>query len=137
MKRMLLLWAKPFENAPRPIHILAVFAGSTIAHYIIFYAIDHTVMVWPVTLFFMGQGVGCILERHLLKHHGIRVGGLRGRLWCFVWGTLTAIPLVNAQYGSGWIGYARRDFTLQPQNSPVEWALYALGFPSVLAKGGN
>lgn len=48
--------------------------------------------------------------------------------------TITAIPLVNEHHEIGWAGAIRKGFTEDPNTSPVQWGLYALGYPSLLDK---
>jgi hypothetical protein len=80
----------------------------------------------------MGQGLACVFERYLLRSYGIRVSGPLGRLWMTVMLTITTIPLVNEHHEMGWAGAIRKGFTETPDSSPVQWALYALGRPSLL-----
>jgi hypothetical protein len=134
---MFLLWTAPLAHAPKPIRLMAIFASSMIAHFMMFYAIHHRILYIPIGLTFLGQGLGCVLERYVLKRYGIRTGGPWGLVWAVGWSLVWGIPLVNAQYGSGWMGYVRRDITLKPEMSVVEWAVYALGWPSVLRRGAK
>lgn len=129
---MLLFWSEPFAKVSRSIHILATFFISTLVHWYDFYPITYRFSPWPTAIFFMGQGMGCVMERYLFKSHGIRIGGIWGRLWAFTWFTLTVAPLVNEQYGAGFAGGLRRDYTTKPETSLVEWGLYALGGKSPL-----
>lgn len=80
----------------------------------------------------MGSGLGCVFERYLLRHHNIRFKGLLGRIWMLGVFTLTSIPAVIEHHEMGWAGAVRKGFTLDPTTSPVQWALYALGYPSLL-----
>lgn len=50
--------------------------------------------------------------------------------------TVTAIPVVNEHYQIGWAGAIRKGFTEDPASSPVQWGLYALGYPSLFDKRG-
>jgi hypothetical protein len=125
---MFLHMAKPFEALPRPLYLLSIFIISTIFHIVLFGARQHKWAIYPLTLFYAGTGVACLLERVFRQVTGRKVGGIIGRVWTWTVLYLLSQPMVTYEYGMGWMGAIRGPFTEEAQNSMVVWAAYRLGW---------
>lgn len=110
---------------------------SFLIHVAMFGALNRHFSIFSNAIFFVGQGLGCVFERYLLRHHGIRVGGLAGRIWMTAVLTLTSFPLVNDHHEMGWAGGIRKGFVETPQSSAVQWILYTMGRPNLISGKSN
>lgn len=120
--------ASPFQRFGKAIHILAVFTISGLFHVAVFYAPAKRLVIYPYMIFYVGQGVGCIAERAFYRLTGRRVGGIAGWIWTWTFMYLTALPTVEHEYASGWVGVMRDVLSKKPEQSLVVWAVYALGW---------
>jgi hypothetical protein len=98
------------------------------------YALNRQTSILAISTFFMGQGLACVFERHLLRSYGTRFRGPLGRIWMTAVLTITAIPLVNYHHEIGWAGAIRKSFAEVPESSPVQWALHFFGQPSLIGQ---
>lgn len=108
---------------------------SVLHHLITYWPLEHKVHAYPYLLFFLGNGLGCILERAYYKITGKKVHGILGAIW--VWTVMYNLsqPIVSTEYSSGWVGEMRGPFSEDPWTSLVAVAVYKLGWgesPDVL-----
>ncbi|ORX35112.1 hypothetical protein BD324DRAFT_652826 [Kockovaella imperatae] len=122
-----LLLAKPFAFN-RPLHILTIFFISALYHLVTYYPVHHTIYpAWPYLLFYLGQGVCCILERGYYKYTGRKVSGFSGMIW--TWATVFVLsrPMVAHEWSSGWAGAMRDSLAKDPNSSPIVQIFHRLG----------
>lgn len=129
----------PIASAPKPVYIMAVFLISMLYHMAVYYPLTYpTDLVgdlWPYALFYIGHGLGCVLEREYLKHTGKKLGGVHTgkklggvKGWLIFWTamTLLGMPTAAREYGTGWVGVFRGQVG-PPGQSPMCWLAYAVG----------
>lgn len=107
-------------------HILSVFLASAVFHIIIYRPVTHQLVVAPYLLFYLAQGVGCVLERAYGRYTGRRVGGWYGRAWMLIFLLVTGRPMVDEYYRIGWPGMMRGTLVAEGI-SPAAWLAYAFG----------
>ncbi|CAD6580694.1 MAG: hypothetical protein TREMPRED_002807 [Tremellales sp. Tagirdzhanova-0007] len=130
-----LLLATPFSYLPRPIHVISVFLISSLLHMTIYYPLRQQFIVGPYLSFFVGCGVGCVLERQFYHMTGKRVDGRWGMLWTWTFMLVVSVPIVEYEWSSGWTGAMRGELSRNKQFSMVEWLVWSLGFgPKPTAK---
>lgn len=122
--------ASPFKST-KSVYIMVVFLWSMMYHISVYYPLTHPTNLlrefWPYILFYVGHGLGCVLEREYYKRTGKKMGGWTG--WCIFWGTmlLLGMPTAAREYGIGWGGRLRSELG-GPQASLAAWVAYALGY---------
>ncbi|ORY31802.1 hypothetical protein BCR39DRAFT_525445 [Naematelia encephala] len=127
LKDWMLYYARPFSFF-RPLHMIVCFLLSMTFHIILYYPITRKLNLKPYLIFYMGQGLGCVIERAYYKRTGRRVGGVTGWIWTCAFVMLTAVPMVELEYSNGWAGTMRDSLARDRSLSPVEWIVYLLGW---------
>ncbi len=83
--------------------MMAVFLISMLYHMAVYYPLTYpTDLVgdlWPYALFYIGHGLGCVLEREYLKRTGKKVGGVKG--WLIFWTAMTLLGMPTAARSTG------------------------------------
>jgi len=134
LRDIFILWSRPFESLPKPLYILTIFLASALFHIIIYYPMTKQLIISPYLIFYLSQGIGCILERAFYKVTGRKVGGWWGRVWMWVWVMGTGSGMVEEYYRIGWVGMMRGTLVLNGL-SPAEGLGRWLGISPDLAIG--
>ena len=108
--------------------MLAIFTISGIEHHLIYMLpVSLSPSVFPWLVFFIGSGVGVLLERAFLKYTGRQVKGIGGALWMWTWLLMISGPITRWYWS---VVMQTEIFSFSRIESAGAWALWYGGYLS-------